>query len=160
MSGPRATKWPKLNCQLKIVNYFTHVCDTSFVGIRDPQSVDLNSYPRISNPYCRDIQIRRCNWPQGPRATKWPKVNQLLKRKPYGIMQSFFLGISKYIIYLVEIILDYFAVVPSVCKYWGPCVKWARGGCLCLSHKWKGVWGWVYESVWTHGWKGLGDGCV
>ena len=31
-----------------------------------------------------------------------------------------FLGISKYNIYLVEIILDYFAVVPSVCKYWGP----------------------------------------
>ena len=46
-----------------------------------------------------------------------------------------FLGISKYIIYLVEIILDYFAMVPSVCKYWGPCVKWARGGCLCLSHE-------------------------
>ena len=31
-----------------------------------------------------------------------------------------FLGISKYNIYLVEIILDHFAVVPSVCKYWGP----------------------------------------
>ena len=31
-----------------------------------------------------------------------------------------FLGISKYNICLVEIILDYFSVVPSVCKYWGP----------------------------------------
>ena len=25
MSGPRATKWPKVNQLLKIVNYFTHV---------------------------------------------------------------------------------------------------------------------------------------
>ena len=24
--APRLTKWPKVNCQLKIVNYFTCVC--------------------------------------------------------------------------------------------------------------------------------------
>ena len=58
-----------------------------------------------------------------------------IKKEAFGHYAELFLGISKYIIYLVEIILDYFAVVPSACKYWGPCVKWARGGCLCLSHK-------------------------
>ena len=30
----------------------------------------------MCNPYCQDIQIRRCEWSQ---PTKWPKVNRLLK---------------------------------------------------------------------------------
>ena len=32
-----------------------------------PPEVDLNGYPRISNPYCRHIQIRRCEWTQGQK---------------------------------------------------------------------------------------------
>ena len=32
--------------------------------------VDLNGYPRICNPYCRDIQIRRCEWTQGKEMTQ------------------------------------------------------------------------------------------
>ena len=31
VSGPRATKWPKVNCQLKIVNYFRCMCNKIFV---------------------------------------------------------------------------------------------------------------------------------
>ena len=75
VSGPRAKKWPKVNCRLKIVNYFTCVWHFScrWYG---PQEVDLNGYPRISNPYCHDIQIRRCEWTM---AKKWPKVNRGLK---------------------------------------------------------------------------------
>ena len=45
VSGNRGTKWPKLNRLLKIVNYFTCMWHT---------------YPRICNPYCWDIQIRKC----------------------------------------------------------------------------------------------------
>ena len=62
-------------------------------------------------------------------------IGELTNKEAIRHYAELFLGISKYTIYLVEIILDYFAVVPSVCKYWGPCVKWARGGCLCLSHE-------------------------
>ena len=75
VSGPMAAKWPKVNRRLKIVNYFTCVrhfsCRWYWV-----QEVDLNGYPRISNPYCRDIEIRTCEWTQGK---KWPKVNHQLK---------------------------------------------------------------------------------
>ena len=39
------------------------------------------------------------------------------KKEAIWYYAELFLGISKYILYLVEIILDYFAVVPSVCKY-------------------------------------------
>ena len=35
-----------------------------------PPEVDLNGYPRISNPYCRNIQIRRCEWTQGKKMTQ------------------------------------------------------------------------------------------
>ena len=35
-----------------------------------PPEVDLNGYPRISNPYCRDIQIQRCEWTQGKKMTQ------------------------------------------------------------------------------------------
>ena len=35
-----------------------------------PPVVDLNGYPRISNPYCRDIQIQRCEWTQGKNITQ------------------------------------------------------------------------------------------
>ena len=32
---------------------------------------------------------------------------------------------------------------------------------MSVSGPWvKGVWGWMYESVWARGWKDLGDGCV
>ena len=74
-SGPRANKWPKVNRLLKIVNYFTCVQHFSCRWYGPPE-VDLNGYPRISNPYCCDIQIRRCEWTQGK---KWPKVNHGLK---------------------------------------------------------------------------------
>ena len=59
----------KVNWQLKIVNYFT--CMRHF--FRRWQwhpEVDLNWYPRISNPYCRDIQIRKCEWSQGYKITQ------------------------------------------------------------------------------------------
>ena len=41
MSGPRATKCPKLNRLLKIVNYFTCIClcGTCFVDSGDPQKL-------------------------------------------------------------------------------------------------------------------------
>ena len=35
-----------------------------------PPEVDLNGYPRISNPYCRNIQIWRCEWTQGKKMTQ------------------------------------------------------------------------------------------
>ena len=75
VSGPRAKKWPKVNRGLKIVNYFTCMRHFSCRWYRPPE-VDLNGYPRISNPYCHDIQIRTYEWTQGK---KWPKVNRGLK---------------------------------------------------------------------------------
>ena len=75
VSGPRAKKWPKVNHGLKIVNYFTCMLHFSCSWYRPPE-VDLNGYPRICNPYCHDIQIRRCEWTQGK---KRPKVNRRLK---------------------------------------------------------------------------------
>ena len=75
MSGPRAKKWPKVNRGLKIVNYFTCMRHFSCRWYRPPE-VDLNGYPRISNPYCSDIQIWTYEWTQGK---KWPKVNRGLK---------------------------------------------------------------------------------
>ena len=69
VSGPRAKKSPKVNRRLKIVNYFT--CMQHFsCRLYGPPEVDLNGYPRISNPYCRDIQIRRCEWTQGKKMTQ------------------------------------------------------------------------------------------
>ena len=69
VSGPMAAKWPKENRGLKIVNYFTCVRHFScrWYGV---QEVDLNWYPRICNPYCRDIQIRTCEWTQGKKMTQ------------------------------------------------------------------------------------------
>ena len=69
VSGPRGKKWPKANRQLKIVNYFTCMRHFSCRWYGPPE-VDLNGYPRISNPYCRDIQIRRCEWTQGKKMTQ------------------------------------------------------------------------------------------
>ena len=69
VSGPRAKKWPKVNRRLKIVNYFT--CMRHFsCRWYGPQEVHLNGYPRISNPYCCDIQIRRCEWTKGKKITQ------------------------------------------------------------------------------------------
>ena len=48
------------------------------------------------------------------------KGEEYINKEAIRHYAELFLGISKYNIYLVEIILDYFAVVPSVCKYWGP----------------------------------------
>ena len=79
-------KWPKVNLGLKIVNYFT--CMRHFsCRWYGPSEVDLNGYPRISNPYCRDIQIRRCEWTQGK---KWPKVNLGLKIVNYFTCMRYF----------------------------------------------------------------------
>ena len=86
VSGPRAKKWPKVNRALKIVYYFTCMRHFSCRWYRPPE-VDLNGYPRISNPYCRNIQIRTCEWTQGK---KWPKVNRALKIVNYfTCMQHF-----------------------------------------------------------------------
>ena len=76
VSGPRAKKWPKVNRGLKIVNYFTCMRHFSCRWYRPPE-VDLNRYPRISNPYCCDIQIQRCEWTQGKKMTqsKLPNKN-------------------------------------------------------------------------------------
>ena len=41
-----------------------------------PPEFDLNGYLRISNPYCCDIQIQRCEWTQGKKMTQ---VNHGLK---------------------------------------------------------------------------------
>ena len=69
VSGPRVKKWPKVNLRLKIVNYFTCMWHFSCRWYGSPE-VDLNWYPRISNPYCLDIQIRRCEWIQGKKMTQ------------------------------------------------------------------------------------------
>ena len=69
VTGPRAKKWSKVNRWLKIVNYFTCMRHFSCRWYGPPE-VDLNWYPRISNPYCRDIQIRRCEWTQGKKMTQ------------------------------------------------------------------------------------------
>ena len=79
VSGPRAKKWPKVNRGLKIVNYFTCMRHFSCKWYGPPE-VDLNWYLRISNPYCCDIQIRRCEW---THSKKWPKVNHGLKITNY-----------------------------------------------------------------------------
>ena len=78
VSGPRAKKLPKVNRGLKIVNYFTCM---RYFSCRwyGPPEVDLNGYPRISNPYCRDIQIRRCEWTQGKKMTQ--SKSQIKQRK-------------------------------------------------------------------------------
>ena len=59
-------KMTQVNCGLKIVNYFTCVQHFSCRWYGHPE-VDLNGYPRISNPYCCDIQIRRCEWTEGKK---------------------------------------------------------------------------------------------
>ena len=66
VSGSRAKKWPKVNCQLKIVNYFTYMQHFSCRWYRPPE-VDLNGHPRICYPYCHDIQIWRCECTQGKK---------------------------------------------------------------------------------------------
>ena len=35
-----------------------------FLIVGTPE-VDLNGYPRMCNPYCRDIQIWKCEWSKG-----------------------------------------------------------------------------------------------
>ena len=54
VSGPRAKKWPKVNHGLEIVYYFTCMWHFSCRWYGPPE-IDLNGYPRICNPYCRDI---------------------------------------------------------------------------------------------------------
>ena len=69
----------KVNRQLKIVNYFTCM-QHFFCRWQWHPEVDLNWYPRISNPYCRDIQIWKCEWSQGYKITqtKLPIKNRKL----------------------------------------------------------------------------------
>ena len=85
VSGPRTKKWPKVNRRLKEVKealvpahhkftttYFDNMWDNMWVQFflekklmnifditqkysKGPPEVDLNGYPSISNPYCRDI---------------------------------------------------------------------------------------------------------
>ena len=55
--------------------YFDNMWDNMwvqfFLGKKyRPPEVDLNGYQRISNPYCRDIQIRTCEWTQGKKMTQ------------------------------------------------------------------------------------------
>ena len=69
VSDQMVAKWPKVNRQLKIVNYFTCMRHFSCRWYRPPE-VDLNGYPRISNPYCHDIQIRTYEWTQGKKITQ------------------------------------------------------------------------------------------
>ena len=60
---------PKVNRQLKIVNYFTCMRHF-FCSWESHLEVDLNWYPRISNPYCWDIKIRKCEWSHGYKMTQ------------------------------------------------------------------------------------------
>ena len=55
--------------RLKIVNYFTCMWDFSCRWYGPPE-IDLNGYPRICNPYCRNILIWRCEWTQGKKMTQ------------------------------------------------------------------------------------------
>ena len=79
VSGPTAKNYPKLNRQLKIVNYFTCMQHFSCRWYGPPE-VDLNGYQRISNPYCHDIQTQRCEWTLGKKMTQsksWIKNSKL-----------------------------------------------------------------------------------
>ena len=72
-------KWPKVNHGLKIVNYITCMWHFSCRWYRPPE-VDFNWYPTISNPYCHDIQTRRCELTQGKKMTQsksWIKKSKL-----------------------------------------------------------------------------------
>ena len=62
-------KMTQSKSRLKIVYYFTCMRHFSCRWYRPPE-VDLNGYPRISNPYCCDIQIQRCEWTQGKKMTQ------------------------------------------------------------------------------------------
>ena len=52
-----------------------------------PPEVDLNGYPRISNPYCCDIQIWRCEWTQGKKMTQ--SKSQIKNSKLFTCMRHF-----------------------------------------------------------------------
>ena len=87
---PSPTIWPpllKVNRQLKIVNYFTCTC-TSFVGGSDPQKL---IWIDTQGSLTHIVEIFKFGNVSGPRATKWPKVNCLLKIVNYfTCMQHFF----------------------------------------------------------------------
>ena len=110
VSGPMAKKLPKENRRSKEVKealvpthhkftttYFDNIWDNMWVQFflekklmnifditlkysKGPPEVDLNGYPRISNRYCRNIQIWRCEWTQGKKITQsksWIKNSKL-----------------------------------------------------------------------------------
>ena len=72
-------KMTQSKSRVKIVNYFTCMWHFSCRWYGPPE-VDLHWYPRICNPYCCDIQIRRCEWTQGKKMTQsksWIKNSKL-----------------------------------------------------------------------------------
>ena len=75
VSGSRVTKWPKVNWLLKLVNYFTCM-QHFFVGSRDPQKwIGIDTQGSLTHI----VKIFKFADVSGPRVTKWPKVNCLLK---------------------------------------------------------------------------------
>ena len=120
VSGPRAKKWPKVNRGLKIVNYFTCMRHFSCRWYRPPE-VDLNWYPRISNSYCRDIQIRRCEWTQGKKMTQ--SKSQIKRSEgsvpgypPYIYHHIFWQYVGQYVgpIFSWEKVNEYFWYYPEI----------------------------------------------
>ena len=120
VSGPRAKKCPKVNRGLKIVNYFTCMPYFSCRWYRPPE-VDLNGYPRISNPYCHDIQIRRCEWTQGKKMTQSKsqikEVNEAMVATHHTFTTTYFgQYVGQYVgpIFSWEKINEYFWYHPEI----------------------------------------------
>ena len=86
VSGPRATKRPKLNRLLKILHVV--VCGTSFLDSRDPMNlISIDTQGSLTHI----VEIFKFGNVSSPRATKLPKVNCQLKIVNYFThMQHFF----------------------------------------------------------------------
>ena len=76
----QGTKMTQSKSRIKNSKLFYMYAALSPAGGTDPPEVDLNGYPRISNPYYCDIQIQRCEWTQGKKMTQsksWIKNSKL-----------------------------------------------------------------------------------
>ena len=110
----------KVNRWLKIVIYFTCMRHFSCRWYGPPE-VDLNGYPRISNPYYRDIQIWRCEWTQGKKMTQSKSQIKLSKGSiggypPHIYHHIFWQYAGQYVgpIFSLEKIDEYFCYHPEI----------------------------------------------
>ena len=115
----QSKKMTQCTSQIKIVNYLTcmwHFCR----GYRPPE-VDLNWYARISNQYCPDIQIRRCEWTQDKKMTQSKSQIKGSKQSiggypPHIYHHIFWQYVGQYVgpIFSWEKINEYFLYHPEI----------------------------------------------